>query len=336
MKKRIENFLRKLLPPPPPPPEKEKDNNNKNERHTTPITKFNNCAFAEQLLVHFEEQLKFNSWRQRMLYPMSFDIILHPSDLQQVQQSFPFLFPEIVAEFYKIISKHSQEHPKYKSPARHWVFKVHSSDIAKITTPKGEELEIEKGKVTTIATLYTVNNQPTGNNVNVENNVRVSVRVGDSNVEDYGDINIERPEINMRGKNMFIYPFDISLPTDSDEIQTIDKMPDIAIISYELGGKRYSYGMKDHDIIISGKNDKRTDYDVFKIEHADIINTHAEVKYQPHLKKFQIAVYGETILNERSLDISTGGSPIWYDLGNNSQIYIASGDIMLNFEIVQK
>lgn len=330
MKKSIENFLRKFKPE-----KKNEGENSGDERYTAPKGRFNNAAFAEQLLAHFEEELEFNTWRKLMLYPMSFDIILHPNDLQQVQQAFPFLFPEIVAEFYKIILKHSQEHPKYGPTARHWVFKVHSSDVGKITTSSGEELKIEHGKVTTIARLYTVNNRPTGDNVHVEENVRVSVRVGDSNVRDYGDINIEHPEVNMRGRNMFIYPFDYNLPTDSENVRTVDQMPDIAIIRYALGGNNYTYRMRDHNIIISGKNDKRTDYDVFKVESDKIMNTHAEVKYQPHLNKFQIAVYGDTILNERKLGISTGGNPIWYDLGHRSQIYIPSGEIELNFEIVK-
>lgn len=330
MKKCIENFLRKFKPE-----KKNEGENSGDERYTAPKGRFNNAAFAEQLLVHFEDQLMFNSWRKRMLYPMSFDIILHPNDLQQVQQAFPFLFPEIVAEFYQIILKHSQKHPKYASTARQWVFKVHSSDVAKITAPNGEELQIDKGKVTTIARLYTQNNQYPNNNVDVEENVRVSMRVSDSNVYDYGNINIERPEVNMRGRNMFIYPFDNNLPTDSENVRTVDQMPDIAIFRYALGSNNYTYRMRDHNIIISGENDNRTDYDVFKVESDKIMNTHAEVKYQPHLNKFQIAVYGDTILNERKLEISTGGNPIWYDLGHRSQIYIPSGEIELNFEIVK-
>lgn len=297
--------------------------------------KFNNKEFGTQLLEHFKQDLEDLSFGQRMLYPMSFIILMHPDDLAQVRQSLPFIFPEVVAEFYKVIESRRHEFPKYKSPAKHWVFKVSESDVDRIPQSSGDDLLIEKGKITTISMLYTENltgHNQHSDNVKQDYNVRVSVHLKDSNVKDYGDINLDLTQSYILGYNKFIYPFNINLPTDSDDVYSIDKMKEIATFSYSTGATNYSYLMKDNDIIISGSNDQREDYDVFKINSKSIMNTHAQVKYDSEEKRFKIAVYGKTRLNEQELHITKDSNIVWHDLPDNSDIFI-NNEITLRFKI---
>ena len=328
MKKQVEKFLNIFIP--------KREGNGNSEKKVNAGGKFNNKKFGEQLLEHFKLELEELSFGQRMLYPMSFNILMHPDDLAQVQQSLPFIFPEIVVEFYKVIELRRGEYPKYMSPAKHWSFKVSSSEVDKIPTTNRGELLIQKGKLTTIASLYTQNlsrgNGMSGGNASVEQNVRVSVRLDNSNVEDYGDINIDNNEVFILGRNKFVYPFNINLPDDSDSVQSIDSMSEIAILRYSLGTSSYTYLMKDNDIIISGSNDKREDYDVFKINSSTIMNTHAQIRYIPDAKKFQIAVYGKTRLNGRILTETKDGNIIWHDLAHNSTIFI-NDEITLTFDV---
>lgn len=329
MKELIEKLLSILLPP-------RRRDGDKKYKDVVSNKKFNNKQFGIQLLEHFQSELEELSLGQRMLYPMSFNILMHPDDLAQVQQSLPFIFPEIVVQFYKVIESRRQEYPKYKSPAKHWVFMVSSSEVDKIPTTAGGELLIQRGKLTTIATLYTTNlnnnGGMSGGNVSVDQNVRVSVRLDNSNVTDYGDINIDMTEASILGQNKFIYPFNANLPSDSDDILSIDKMNAIATLTYSMGGSNYTYLMKDPDIFISGKNDKRDDYDVLKIDNPNIMNTHAQIRFLSDTRKFQIAVYGKTRLNGRSLTETQDSNVIWHDLANNSDIFI-NDEVTLRFEV---
>ena len=58
-----------------------------------------NQKLLDELVEHFKDQLKNLSVGKRMLYPMSFNILLHHEDYETVKQSFPFVLPEVVKEF---------------------------------------------------------------------------------------------------------------------------------------------------------------------------------------------------------------------------------------------
>ena len=92
--------------------------------------------------------------------------------------------------------------------------------------------------------------------------------------------------------------------------------------------------MKDNLVHISGRNESRKGDSFFIIDSDTIMDSHVQIKYVDSEKKFQIAAYGPVRLNSRKIDESIGRNVKWYDLANNSSIFI-NNEINVKFKIQQ-
>lgn len=294
-----------------------------------------NKRLLEELISHFKTMLNAESVGQRMLYPMSFNILMDPADYNNRRQSLPFVLPQVVSAFYGIIDDMRQEYPDYTPPAKYWYFQFSACQLGTIQTGDSTPLIVRKGHITTVATLLTFDIKE-ANNVSVNNNTRVSIKLDDSNV--MNDVNVNWNAIknlDVLSDGTFTYNFDNTLSRDTQRITDNSNMAEIngiAELSYSRGGHNYHFIMKDNLIHISGKNEMRKGRSFFILESSEIKDSHVQIKYLPSEKKFQIAAYGPTRLNSRRITESSGGDVYWHDLANNSSIFI-NDEISVKFEI---
>lgn len=294
-----------------------------------------NKRLLEELTSHFKTMLNTESVGQRMLYPMSFNILMDPADYNNRRQSLPFVLPQVVSAFYGIIDDMRQEYPDYTPPAKYWYFQFSACQLGAIQTGNSTPLIVRKGHITTVATLLTFDIKE-ANNVSVNNNTRMSIKLDDSNV--MNDVNVNWNAIknlDILSDGTFIYNFDNTLSRDTQRItdnSNMNEVNGIAELSYSTGGRNYHFIMKDNLIHISGKNEMRKGRSFFILENPDIKDSHVQIKYLPSEKKFQIAAYGPTRLNSRKITESSGGDVYWHDLANNSSIFI-NDEISVKFEI---
>lgn len=294
-----------------------------------------NKRLLEELTSHFKTMLNAESVGQRMLYPMSFNILMDPADYNNRRQSLPFVLPQVVSAFYGIIDDMRQEYPDYTPPAKYWYFQFSACQPGTIRTEDSTTLIVRKGHITTVATLLTFDIKE-ANNVSVNNNTRVSIKLDDSNV--MNDVNVNWNAIknlDVLSDGTFTYNFDNTLSRDTKCITDNSNMAEvngIAELSYSRGGRNYRFIMKDNLIHISGKNEMRKGRSFFILESSEIKDSHVQIKYLPSEKKFQIAAYGPTRLNSRKITESSGGDVYWHDLANNSSIFI-NDEISVKFEI---
>lgn len=294
-----------------------------------------NKRLLEELTSHFKTMLNAESVGQRMLYPMSFNILMDPADYNDRRQSLPFVLPQVVSAFYGIIDDMRQEYPDYTPPAKYWYFQFSACQLGTIQTGNSTPLIVRKGHITTVATLLTFDIKE-ANNVSVNNNTRVSIKLDDSNV--MNDVNVNWNAIknlDVLSDGTFTYNFDNTLSRDTQRITDNSNMAEvngIAELSYSRGGRIYHFIMKDNLIHISGKNEMRTGRSFFILESSEIKDSHVQIKYLPSERKFQIAAYGLTRLNSRRITESSGGDVYWHDLANNSNIFI-NDEISVKFEI---
>lgn len=294
-----------------------------------------NKRLLEELTSHFKTMLNAESVGQRMLYPMSFNILMDPADYNNRRQSLPFVLPQVVSAFYGIIDDMRQEYPDYTPPAKYWYFQFSACQLGTIRTEDSTTLIVRKGHITTVATLLTFDIKE-ANNVSVNNNTRVSIKLDDSNV--MNDVNVNWNAIknlDVLSDGTFTYNFDNTLSRDTKCITDNSNMAEvngIAELSYSRGGRNYRFIMKDNLIHISGKNEMRKGRSFFILESSEIKDSHVQIKYLPSEKKFQIAAYGPTRLNSRKITESSGGDVYWHDLANNSSIFI-NDEISVKFEI---
>lgn len=290
------------------------------------VRNMSNKILLRELETHFASVLDSESLGSRMLYPMSFTVLMHPADFESRLPYLPHVVPEIVKSFYRIIRNRIKEYPNYEPPAKYWVFQFSPCEKGMLDVEGEGIVELERGKILTLATLTTldVNNS---NNTRVESNTRVSMKLENSDVGQNMNINFNSiKDINSFGESMFTINFDSSLNEDSESIMKNSNLATaggLAELSYSRNGKNYHFIMKDNLINISGENDKRRDRSVFIIEGEESIRTsHIQIKYLPEFKKFSIAAFGPARLNSGKMNISSGGNVIWYDLANNSSIFI--------------
>ena len=64
-----------------------------------------NELLLNELANVFATRLKEESVRQRMLFPMCFNVLMHKDDYYNRKDALAMVLPEVVAEFYSIIKK---------------------------------------------------------------------------------------------------------------------------------------------------------------------------------------------------------------------------------------
>lgn len=294
-----------------------------------------NKMLLEELTQHFKTMLEEESVGQRMLYPMSFNILMDPADYEARKHSLPFILPEVVSAFYGIIDDMRSQYPNYTPPAKYWYFQFSSCQLETIQTGNSMPLIVRRGHITTVATLMTFDIK-NANNTFVDSNTRVSIKLDDSNV--MNDVNVNWSAIkklDILSDGSFTYNFDSTLCRDSQRITDNSNMGEInglAELSYSRAGKNYHFIMKDNLIHISGKNEMRKGQSFFILESDNIIDSHVQIKYIPSEKKFQLAAFGPTRCNSKNIELSSGGNVKWADLSNNSSIFI-NEEIKVRFEI---
>ena len=299
-----------------------------------------NQKLLDELVEHFKDQIKMLSVGKRMLYPMSFNILLHYEDYECVKQSFPFVLPEVVKEFYEVIKQMKNKYPDYTPAAKEWVFQFSSCQVKNVNVATGKTVVVNKGHITTLASLMSVDLRQ--NNVNVSNNARISIKLQDSNVMNNVNVNWDAiTNIDIIGDNYFRCKFDQTLNTKERVVMTNtststttagNHTTTYATLSYSKDGRNYTYQMIDKMIDISGPNGPNGVSSVFIIDNEGFLAPHVQIRYLDDSKRFQIAVYGKTRLNGKELENSQTGMAKWYGLANNSKIFI-NDSISVNFEV---
>lgn len=329
MKKRVlSNCINRFL-------DKFRGDGNPEERATS-SDQLTNKRLLEELTIHFKTMLETESVGNRMLYPMSFNILMTPDDYKSRKQSLPFVLPEVIASFYGVIESKKSVYPNYTPPAQYWYFQFSACQMKEVQVGDSAPMLVRPGHLTTVASLLTFDIMGV-DNVSVDNNPRVSIKLDNSQV--MNDVNVNWNAIknlDILSEGTFKYPFDMSLGQDTtkiaDKLNVADGGDGLAELSYSRGGRNYHFTMKDNLIHISGKNEMRKGRAFFCLESTEIKDSHVQIKYLPEEKKFQIAAYGPARLNSRELKESSGGTLYWHDLANNSSIFI-NDEISVRFKI---
>lgn len=294
-----------------------------------------NRVLHAELIDHFKNQVEEMSVGEKMIYPMSFNVLLHHEDYAYVKESFPFVLPEVVKGFHKVIIEKKKQYPDFTPVAREWVFQFSSCQLRDVNVADGRTVVVNKGHITTIASLTAVDLRQ---NVSVANNTRISIKLQDSNVMNNTNINWDAiSKIDIIGENYFKCKFDptlnIQVAPKMDSVTPVEKNKALATLMYGKDGRNYTFTMIDNVIDICGSKGTRGLTSVFVIESDNILAPHAQIKYIPESKKFQIAVYGKTKLSGREMEISQKGMAKWYPLSNNSKIFI-NDEVSLKFDVL--
>ncbi len=309
---------------------------NKKTSETSPNRdEMTNQVLYTELCNHFNERLLKESFGQKMIFPMSFVIMLDNDDYIARQEFFPYIIEEVVGAYHNIIRSHQQKLPNVTQAAKEWFFQFIPCHTETIDQEDGSTLTIKKGHITTIATLLPPKSTDDGNMM-VEANMGLSIKIDNSNVVHDKNVNWDAiSRINILGGDSFSVKFDIGSP---DQTSAPTPKPILntnrakAELTYSKDGLNHHFLMLDDLVHLSGNNDLRKGRAFMKINSDSIRNSHIQIKYLPNEGRFMIAAFGPARLNSKLMAESTGADINWYNLANNSSIFI-NDEVKVKFEI---
>lgn len=312
----------------------------KEEKQRQGTSRVTNKILLKELVDHFNDQIEDLSVGRRLLYPMSFNILMHPDDYNTTKKSLPFVLPEVVAAFYGSIKEKCKEYHNgvnFAPPATYWFFQF---SACQVKAKDGVEDFIKRGEIVTTGNLTTFDiRKAQQGGIRSEANVHLSVKCQNSNTND-NNINMDAllgMDIISEG-GPYIFDFDKNLNEDATLISaTSDKQrKGWATLrwSAEDGSGNYKvYDMFDAYIEISGKTETRTTRNIVKINSDAVMKQHVHIRFDQTTQTFSLAAFAKTRLNSREVPLSAPGSaPQWMSLSNNSSIFLNDA-VRIQFEI---
>lgn len=275
---------------------------------------------------HFEYELKELSVGHRMIYPMSFNVLLHPDDYEILHDSFPFALSEFVGSFYDIMRKYQTLYPIYKpSPAKDWMFQLSACRVKELPEEVMKKRKaqtqggfvtgmIQRGEVVIISSLarFDFRKMEKGSKENDSDVEKQRLSMSCRNSEVMKALNWEAMEnLLVLANGVYSTPFSdkLNLPDDGT----------LAIIE----GNGIRYVMKDSLICVSSQRDGRTDRMILKLDTDKVVDSHLQIEYLREKEKFRIAAYGLATLNGHLMELSKGGDVHWEDLPDGSILQVA-------------
>lgn len=279
-----------------------------------------------------EMDLQSDDESSELIFPIMFIIYMHPDDYQVRKPFFERWGPIVLVRIYTLIREKKQfmelrhralEHIKRKRYPKVKYLPTDARWCIQFTV----DASLQKGKIR-CDTSYTIpfkvefsNNAP---RIVTDSNLTITTRNSKTKVLEERSLD----GIRVLGEGIRIYPFDNTLQEDPDKINELhdDKKKELARLKW--GDLEWS--IYDPYIEISGKEETRNESHILKINSDKVKRTHVAIRYRDN--EFQLAAWGETMLNERYVELSKDTTHIkWEKLIPNSTI-VLNNAIVIRFK----
>lgn len=327
----------------------------------TGTTRIKGPEVFKQLKKEFKEWMKSESFGKSLIYPVSIYVYMNCRDFQENQDRIHMWVPPIVATLYRVIKwkvrsleigprmghgacelvrrfiawtrKKVYVPKEFNSPViylphrRKWFFQFISCEIG----PENEQ--IRQGKVK----IHFNCNVPSAEEV-IPEKPRIYMVGIPTKVEKGKKVDVSKDElsaIQVADQLAYFIPFDEKLQTNEANIQrTLEDHRKgkriYATITMTEGNQPHEWSMSCDRITISGSHDTRNQNDLIKLPTPNVQDNHVIIQYVEKDKKFEVAAWGRTTLNGNEMIISTGTTPEWVELPNESRL-ILNNDIDIQF-----
>ena len=302
------------------------------------------------IVKRFEEEIKLRSVGQRMIYPMTFTIVMHNNDFQGRMVEFQLFIPEVVNEFYKIIIKYKEKHNDYTNPANYWTFRFIPS-MSEEMELDGKDIHVEEGKIVIIASILDETETNDGNK-----SLNVSMPVDKTGIIKKVNINLAafgkfvgtdepitvtwiNPEEDINGVNvspLAALPFALQPknPVGSSEksrpqpgFSSLDAVLNgfgigntSAKLAYKLDGQLYTYEINSNECWVCGEGAENGKPDIFIVKTNKINNPHLLIRKDTTDGKYYVAAFAPSILETIQLPVSTPEKPKWTQIEKDVNI----------------
>jgi hypothetical protein len=290
---------------------------------------------VNQILEHFKIGFREETTDESMLYPTSFNIVLHPNDYARRQQGFTQTSKDSASKFHKFVKEKLAKYPDHIPPATYWSFQFSSCEVGDyVEVNRGQYSIVQAGEAIIMSSLYSTDFSVA--NMRSATNIRATIKPkGSLTMESYNMNKAALLGMDIINKDKFIVYFDKDFSVAKSDPIRVNSTQDMEKNAYALLQfkedllTKSPYFMIDPQIEISGKKDTRIGRKYLKLNYDDVINSHVIIKFENNA--FKLAAFGNTKLNSRTLNLSQGADIIWYDLSKSSSILI-NDHIIIDFK----
>ena len=308
----IKKLLDRLLPPTPPPPP---DKTGQRVKDITVKT------LLDELVVHFKADMDDHSGYTTVIFPMSFNILLHPDDYARLGETLPFILPEVVSNFYAAIKEKRDgiQGAVVVPPATFWFFQFAAS---KVKTEGREDKILSPGEIITVGHLTTFDIKKAQRGKKTEN-PKLSVKCINSDVNQ-NNINPDALlGMEILAEGTYSFPFDKGMSENLNDIRSSRRGGSaLATLTYSLGTSTFQLTMDDDFVILSGPKEKRNMENILIVDSEAVAVDHVHIRYDRDKNQFQLCAYAKTRLNMSEVPLSVGGAPVWVDMSFRSSIFL--------------
>lgn len=239
---------------------------------------------------------------RRMMYDVSFLILMHPQDYADRELALPILTQEAVNIFYETIDENKANYKNFIPIGNNWFFQYSPSE-------KFGDIEISLGEPMILGTLVALKNS--WGNISGKQ-LRVS-KIANNSKYDRFDIN---PEVF---KNLDVFARGVFRIKINSDLMQLSKPPksegeSYASISYIKDGQEFTYSMTETEIIITLKNEltpNATNILAIDVLGLGLKINHIRVKYDETQNIFSIITNeNDVVINEKKIPIAPHIEPL--------------------------
>lgn len=269
----------------------------------------------------FNESVAQLSFANRIVFYHEYIICFSTEDYNKFMDSkrglFGLIIQESVKQFYEILKAYRQQGKTVEPSSNKWVFRF-------VSHP-----DYKAGDKSFIGKLLP------GGAHQKEENLRVTFIPRQTGIAETFDVNNEiLKDFTFYSEGYYEVPYQENFVLDEARISNSNANVlarfETIIPDREYVGKKIEYLMKDEEITVTGKDEKRDSSHIFRIP-SDWVNTpHLRIRYNKDDAKFYVASFGEkTILNENEIALSNANKILWTPLPINSRM-VLNGIVGIN------
>lgn len=285
-------------------------------------------AVYHYILDKFKESIGELSFADRVVFYHEYIICLNPEDYKLFMENkkgiFGIIVHESLKQLYGLLKEYRSLGKTVEPSASRWVFRfVSAPDYA-------------RGDISFIGKLLPDSAVPNTK----EENLRVTYIPRQTGIAQTFDINPGiLKDFRFYSEGYYEVPYREDLVFDERQIKTTPGAAaptpsqsqsrhalarfETIVPDKEFAGKKIEYFMEADEIVVSGKEEKNSLANFFRIP-SDWVNTpHLRIRFNRDDNKFYLASFGEkTVLNEKEVPRSDESNPSWTELPFNSRILL--------------
>jgi hypothetical protein len=291
----------------------------RNETSSVAVPTITPNDIYKYILDKFSESIHQLSFANRVVFYHEYIVAFNPEDYRDFMDNkkgiFGLIVQESIRKFYETLKEHKAKGRTVEPSSSKWVFRF-------VSHP-----DYGRGDKSFIGKLLPGASQK-------EENLRITFIPRQTGIAETSDISADILKgFTFYSEGYYEVPFQEELVYDEMRAKSSANVLarfEAIVPEKEFAGRKIEYFMKGEEITVSGKEEKESSPDIFRIPSEWVNSPHLRIRYNKADGKLYMASFGEkTIVNEKQVALSDDRNPLWMELPMNSKL-VLNGIVGIN------